>query len=211
MTFGLHGSTTVLFAVLLREWGGKLHCRVGKSYYFHLRDKMTSIIKYLMMMLATPTRLKHTFAIWCLRPKKTDIWCCFICMILKVVVSFRSDAVQSGKYLRTFRRNLLRLFSMYKTEKQGQQIPAICRRYLSNYTVPRTGWTSICFVVHVLFKLSLRKSTYVLDKTWRLYFADAAFAQPQIFVSSFYPHMAEVRDLNMAHGIFTLSLLLCWI
>jgi len=52
------------------------------------------------------------------------------------------------------------------------------------------------FVVDVLFKLSLRKSTYVLAKTWRLYFADAAFAQPQIFVLSIYPHIADVRDLK---------------
>ena len=55
---------------------------------------------------------------------------------------------------------------------------------------------SYVFVVAVLFKLSLRKSTYVLDKTWRLYFVFAKFAQPQIFASTIYRHTDEVRDLK---------------
>jgi len=63
------------------------------------------------------------------------------------------------------------------------------------------------FVVDALFKLRLRKSTYVVDKTWRLNFADAAFAQPQIFASSIYPHIADVKDLKygawIIHSVIT--------
>jgi len=122
MTFGLHGRTTLWFAVFLRKWEDKLHCRVGKSYYFLLGGKMTYRQRDMRPSLQLADNVsnsetsKNNFATWCLRLKKTDIWY-FSYMILRVVVFFRCDVVKSSKYLQTFRRNLLRLYSIHKTQR----------------------------------------------------------------------------------------------